>query len=164
MHFQISHWCAACDHTCDSAGPGQQSAQPVKRSPVGSGCMLERALLTRPVSLRTLSALKQGTLDGGQASMRQAVRAAAGSRAAGHIGASTQKDLQFRNALEDMVKDVGQGKFDSTQPTDGGAAARQWSLASAGGPMTRSGRAAASAGTLAASQGQGNTSHGVQVA
>lgn len=121
-------------------------------------------MLTRPVSLRTVSALKQGALDGGQALMGQAVRAAAGSRASGHIGASTQKDLRFKNAVEDLVKDVGQGDLDFTDPADSGAAARQWSLASSGGPMTRSGRGAASTGALTASQGQANTSHGVQVA
>ena len=118
--------------------------------------------MTQPVSLRSLSALKQGALDMGQASMGQASRATAGSKAGGHISASPQKDMQFRTTMEDL--DIGQGEVDSTRPADTGAAARQWSLASSRGAMTRSGRAAASAGTLIASQGQASTSHGVQVA
>ena len=126
--------------------------------------MSEGPLLTQRVSLRSLSAVKQGALDRGQASTGQAFRAAAGSPAAGYIGASMQKDMQFRTAVEDLVKDVGQGDIDSTYPADTAAAARQWSLAPSRGARTRSGRGAASAGTLTASQGQANTSHGVQVA
>ena len=126
--------------------------------------MLEGPLLTQRVSLRSLSAMKQGALDRGQASTGQAFRAAAGSKAAGYIGASMQKDMHFSTAVEDLVKDVGQGDIDSTSPADTGAAARQWSLAPSRGAQTRSERGAASAGTLVASQGQANTSYGVQVA
>ena len=126
--------------------------------------MSEGPLLTQHVSLRSLSAVKQGELERGQASTRQAFRAAAGSKPAGYIGASMQKDIKFRTSVEDLVKDVGQGDTDSTPPADTGAAARQWSLAPTRGARTRSGRGAGSAGTLIASQGQANTSHGVQVA
>ena len=133
-------------------------------TPMESGCMLEGPLLTQRVSLRSLSAAKQGVLDRGQTSMGQAFRAAAGSKAAGYIGASMQKDMQFRTAVEDLVKDAGQGNIDSAPPADNGAAARQWYVAPSRGARTRSGRGAASAGTLIASQGQANTSHGLQVA
>ena len=126
--------------------------------------MSEGPLLMQHVSLRPLSAVKQGAPERGQASTGQAFRAAAGSKEAGYIGASMQKDMQFRTAVEDLVKDVRQGDTDSAPPAETGAVARQWSLAPSRGARTRSGRGAASAGTLIASQGQANTAHGVQVA
>ena len=132
--------------------------------PVGSGCLLGAPPLTQPVSLRSFSPLKQGVLDKGQASMGQAVRVAAGSKASGHIGVSMQNETQFRSAVEQLDTDVGQDEGDSTPPADAVAAARQWSVAPLRGALTRSGRAATSAGTLMPSQGQANTSHGVQVA